>query len=180
VKWDDAARSFQKAVEIYPQFAEAWYDLGKAQAAQNQAEAARTSYQRAAKADESFLPPYLEIANLNARTQDWKSLADVTAHVLRLAPASYPQAYLFNAVASLNLGDPDAAERSARAGQKVDAQHQSPKLWQVLGMALANRGEFAAAAEQFRQYLEFAPTAPDAAAVRAQIADCESRAANKQ
>lgn len=176
-KWDDAVASFRKAVELYPQYAEAWYDMGKIQASQNQTDAARASFEQATKVDEKYILPYLELANLDSRAQNWKALVDVTTRVMTLAPASFPQAYLFNAVANFSLGNLDAAGKSALEGQKVDAQRQSPKLWQVLGMVLANKGDFAGAAEQFKKYLEYAPSAPDAATTRAQIAECEKQMA---
>jgi tetratricopeptide (TPR) repeat protein len=176
-KTDDAIQNFKKAVNLYPNYAQAWSELGKAQFAAKQTDDAHQSFEAAIKADANYTPAYLGLASLEAGAQNWKALADVTDRLLKIAPVSSPQVYLYNTVANLRLQNAPAAEKSARAGQQVDIRHEAPKLWQMLGAILADRGEFTAAADQFRKYLEYAPTAADAATVKAQLAECEKLAA---
>jgi tetratricopeptide (TPR) repeat protein len=173
-KLDEAIKSFQKAVEVYPGYAEAFCEMGRAQAALNQTAEARKSFQSAIQADAKYAPVYLLSASLETQAKDWKALAEVTAKGLAVAPSA--NLYLFNAVANYSLQDYAAAEKASTEGVKVDSQHQAPKLYQVLGSVLARKGDFAGAATQFKHYLEFAPSAPDAANVRTQIAELESRA----
>jgi tetratricopeptide (TPR) repeat protein len=176
-KIDDAMKSFKKAVDLYPAYSQAWTELGKAQVATQKPDDARKSFEAAIKADANYAPPYLALASMEAGSQNWKALADITDRLLKIVPASSPQVYLYNTVAHLRLQDAAAAEKSAWAGQQIDTRHEVPKLWQLLGAILADRGEFAAAAEQFRKYLEYAPSAADAATVKAQLAECEKAAA---
>jgi regulator of sirC expression with transglutaminase-like and TPR domain len=63
----------------------------------------------------------------------------------------------------------DAAEKSARQGQEIDKQHRFPKSWHLLGAILAERRDYAGAAEQLRTYLSYAPQASDAPAVRQEL-----------
>jgi tetratricopeptide (TPR) repeat protein len=174
-KLEEAIKEFQKAVEAYPAFAEAFCEMGRAQAALKQAPDARKSFQAAIQADAKYAPTYLLAASLEAQAQDWKALAEITAKGIAVAPSA--QLYLFNSVANYTLQDYAAAEKSSAEGIKADSQHQAPKLYQVLGSVLARKGDFAGAAAQFKLYLEFAPSAPDAGNVRTQIAELESRAA---
>ena len=176
-KTDDAIKDFKKAVDFYPNYAQAWTEMGKAQLAAKQTDDAHQSFEAAIKADANYAPAYLGLASLEAGAQNWKALADVTDRLLKIAPVSSPQVYLYNTVAYLRLQNAPAAEKSARAGQQVDIRHEAPKLWQMLGAILADRGEFAAAADQFRKYLEYAPSAADAATVKGQLAECERLAA---
>lgn len=176
-KWDDAVKNYQKAVELYPEYAQAWYELGTAQVESKQLDEAHKSFEASVKADDKFLPPYTALASLEAMKQNWKGLVEITDQVIRLAPNGSPQIYFYNAAGQFRLQNPDAAEKSAREGLRLDAQHAQPKLYQVLASVLAVRGDLKGAAEQLRQYLQFAPTAPDAAAMKAQIAEMESRAA---
>ena len=169
----EAVKNFRKAVEIHPGYAQAWYGLGAAQVEARQPVDARESFHAAIKADAKYVQPYLALATLEAGAQNWKSLADVTGRLLHLPGAGTPQVHLFHAVACLNLQDFDAAEKSAREGQAVDPQHQVPKLYQVMGAVLAARGQPGPAAEQLRKYLEYAPQAPDAARVKADLAEME-------
>ena len=52
--------------------------------------------------------------------------------------------------------------------------HEIPKNLHLLGILLAQRQEYAAAAEKFRAYLQLAPEADDAATVRKQLAQVET------
>jgi tetratricopeptide (TPR) repeat protein len=176
-KPQDALKSFQEAVKLYPAYAEAYYEMGRVQADLNQADAARASFDAAVKADPKYAPPYMTIAQMEEKSRNWKAVSDITAQLLAIDPSGYPAAYLYNSVANLNLKNTDAAEKSAREGLKADTQHASPKLWQVLGVILANRGAFPEAIEQFQAYLKFAPNGPDAAAVQSQLAQCQKLAA---
>ena len=68
-------------------------------------------------------------------------------------------------------------EQSALRAQKLDTHHQIPQISELLGMIKADRHDYAGAAAQMRAYLQFAPQATDAAAVRTQIEGFEKRAA---
>ena len=176
-KRDEALANLQKAVQAYPQFAEAWLELGKLQVSRNEISAARQSFSRAIDADPAFAAPYMQIIGLDAKAGDFKALAAVTERLLQVNAAAGPGTYLYNAVANLNLGNLPAAEASARQGQRLDSRHEYPKLWQVAGAVLARRGDYKAAAEQYRLCIEYGPNAPDIAAIRAQLAEVERLAA---
>ena len=143
--------------------------VGRSLAAQGQAEPARQSFDAAIRADSQFVSPYVEISVLDLQAQRWQELADVSNKAVGLDPFSYPQVFFFNAVANYNLNHADVAEQSARKAQKLDAQHHIPQVSHLLGVILADRHDYAGAAEQMRDYLKFAPQAKDAAAVRSQL-----------
>ena len=76
----------------------------------------------------------------------------------------------------------DAAEKSALEAERLDTRHQFPKNSHLLGMVLAMKKDYAGAAERFKTYLKFAPTADDVAKVRQQLAEVEkiTAASNRQ
>jgi len=168
-KLDEAQASFQQAVEEYSKYAEAWFELGRLQATHGQAEPARKSFDEAISADAKFVPPYIEIATLEFQAQRWQEVADTTDKAMRLDPFTFPQAFFFNAVANYNLRRVDVAEQSALRAQKLDTRHQIPQVSHLLGVILADRHDYSAAAAQMRDYLKFAPQARDAATVRSQL-----------
>src|SRR3954447_16659010 len=61
-KVPDAIKNFEKAVEIYPKYAVAWFELGRYQAAQGDASMAKGYFDQAVKADPKFVAPYMELA----------------------------------------------------------------------------------------------------------------------
>src|SRR5581483_6442189 len=166
-------KDFQKAVDLYPKYATAWFELARIQAKGSDHEAARKSLANALSADPKFMNPYLLLAEMAANEQNWKDLADTTDRLLKLDAVDYPQAFLYNSVANLNLGNTDAAEKSARGGIKIDTTHKQPKLEQVLAVTLARKKEYGEATEHLRAYLELTPDAPDAAKTRTQLAELE-------
>jgi tetratricopeptide (TPR) repeat protein len=176
-KWEDAAKSFQKAVELYPGYAEAWYDLGQAQIGLKQLDEAHKSMEAAIKADGKYLPPYNALLAVESQNQNWKAVAEVADRIIELAPRSSPGVYFLDAAAEFRLQNLDAAEKRAQEGIKLDEEHTAPKLFEALAEVQAARGDLAGAAAQLKLYLQFSPFAPDAATVQAEIADLESQAA---
>ena len=176
-KPDDAIKSYQKAVEIYPKYAAAWFELGKLQAAKGQADAAHQSFDAAVEADPKYLNPYLELSRLALGARNWRELADVSGRAVKLDPFDYPQEFFFNSVANYNLRNMDAAEKSAREAEKLDTEHHYPQVSHLLGVILAQRQDYTGAAGEMRNYLKFAPGAADAATVRGQLDQLEKLSA---
>jgi tetratricopeptide (TPR) repeat protein len=172
-KLENAEKEFQKALGIYPKYAAAWFELGLVQEALKRPEEARKSYAQALDADSKFVNPYLQLAAMAANERNWQEVADTTARVVQLNPYEFPQAYFFNSVANYNLGKMDLAEKSAREAQKLDTQHRYPKVNHLLGVIMADRRDYSAAAQHMRDYLKFAPGAQDADTVRKQLGELE-------
>jgi len=147
------------------------------QAAQNNPDAARQSFDQSINADAQYVPPYIQISMLVASARRWQELAEVTDKALKLDSFNYPEEFLLNAVAHYNLHHVEAAEQSARRAEKLDTRHQYPQVSRLLGVILAGRRDYTTAANAFRDYLKFAPGAKDADAVRSQLADIEQLAA---
>jgi len=172
-KLPEAAKELRKAVDIYPNYAAAWYELGRIQAQDQDIEQARKSFAKAVAADAKFISPYMMLSELAAKAQDWAELADATSKLLKLDAVDYPMAYFYNATANLNLGQIDEAEKSARGGEKQDTQHQCPRLERVLAMILARKKDYAGAAAHLRSYLGLAPDADDAARMKKELAELD-------
>lgn len=168
-KLDEARKQFSKAVESYPKYAAAWQELGRLQAASGDPDSARKSFETAIGADPKFVLPYLELAMLDLQAHKWPELVDLTEKAVKLDPFDSPQAFYFNAVANYYLKNLDAAEKSAREADRLDTRHQLVQNHHLLGVLLAQHGDYAGAAEQFRAYLALAPSAADAATVQKQL-----------
>jgi tetratricopeptide (TPR) repeat protein len=169
----DAQKDLEKAVNLYPQFAAAWYDLGVLHEKNNNAAEARKSYSQALAADPKFVSPYLPLAILSGADKNWQEMADITARLIKLDAVDFPDAYYYNAAANYNLKKIDEAEASAREALKLDTAHRLPKVEHILGLILYQKNDYVGAAEQMRKYLIDAPNAPDAQQVREQLAELE-------
>lgn len=175
-KWDDAEVEFQKAVDQYPKFAAAWYELGFAQQKKNNVTAARASYGRALEADSKYINPYGQLAVLAVREQKWDEVEENTSRLLKLNPVDFPMDWYFNAIANLQLQRLDLAEKSAREGIHTDHEHRIPKLNHLLGIILAQKRDYPGAMENLRAYLSQSPAPSDADVAKKELAEIEKLA----
>ena len=178
-KWDEAQTQFEKAVQAYPNYAVAWFELGALYERRKSLEPARKAYGEALRADGRFVKPYLQLAGISMQERKWQEVADATGRVLKLNPFDFPTAYFYHSVASFNLRNLDAAEKSAREALKLDTQHRNPKLEHLLGVILANKADYTGAAEHMKNYIERAPDASDIDTVRKQLVEIEKLLAGR-
>ncbi len=172
-KWDEAEKEYQKAVDLYPKYAAAWFQLGLVHEQQKDDEGARKCYAQALASDPKFVSPYQQLASMAAREQKWQEVIDDTDRLLRLNPVDFPQAWLFNSLGNYYLKNLEAAEKSAREGISHDAAHHYAAMNHVLGVILAQKQDYAGAAEQLRDYIHFAPNAADVDQVKQQLSEVE-------
>jgi len=175
-KMDEAAKEFQQAIAAYPEYANAWLDLGRARQQLNSAQTAREAWIKAIELDQKLTGAYVELGLDAGLSHDWKVATKYLDEGLRLDPVDYPGAWYGDAVAHYYLGEFDAAEKSAREAVRLDPQGRSPRAGYVLGMILAKKGDREGAATELRRYLKAAPQAADAQTVKAQLAAIEDSA----
>jgi hypothetical protein len=174
-KWEDAEKELTKATTIYPKYAAAWYQLGRVQEYNENADAAKSSFTQALAADSKYVNPYCALATIAAREARWQDVKETTDHLLKLDPANFPDMWFYNALANYRLKNYDAAEKSARAGIKADTDHSQPRMHQLLAALLAERKEYAGAAQSLKDYLQIAPSGPEAETVRKQLVAVEQK-----
>jgi tetratricopeptide (TPR) repeat protein len=175
-KWEEARKQFEKAVEGYPKYAAAWYELGRTLEHLKDGAGASKAYQQAFAADEHYLPPYIQLAAIAAERHDWGEVVVRTDQVVKLDPMNFPGIYVFNSIGQFNMQNMDAAEKSAREALKLDTAHRFPDANRVLGAILARRGDFEGAAENLRVYLKYAPNGPEAQTAKDQLTKIEQLA----
>jgi Tfp pilus assembly protein PilF len=171
-KPDRAQHDLEKAVQVYPQFAEAWYQLGKIQEAAKPQDAAN-SFSKAVAADPKFIPPYEHIVPSAAQAGKWQEVADDTAHELELNPRGTPQIWYYNALGNYKLNKKDVAETSATKALAMDPLHTQPATEQLLAVMLADKRDFAGALAHLRSCLTYLPAGPNADIVKQQVAQLE-------
>lgn len=172
-KEPEAEKQFRKALELYPGYATAWYELGRIEEGRQQIKEAAQDYRKAMEADAKYISPFLSLSNIAARNADWAQTLDLTDRAIQLNAVEFPQMYYFNALANLNLRHLDTAEKSAREAQKLDTRKTFVKLDQLLGVILMEKQDYPGAARQMRAYLDANPQAKDAGQVRAKLAELE-------
>jgi thioredoxin-like negative regulator of GroEL len=184
-KYGEARQFLEKAVERYPRYTSAWYELGGVLLKANDQDAAQNAYLKATTIDSKFLPPYLKLATMAFDRRDWKEVLHLTQHILDLDPLnrtavteyivdfdpeSCAEAYFYNAVANYEVGRMGEAEKSALKAEHVDLLTRFPQLHLLLAEIFARRSNYAGAMDELRTYLELVPNANDTDRVREQLA----------
>jgi tetratricopeptide (TPR) repeat protein len=155
-QWDKAQESFEKAVQLYPQYAVAWFELGRVQGKNNNPTGARESFGKALAADPKYVSPYQGLAQLGANEKRWADVVEITDKLLRLDPVDFPEAWLLNSVGNYLGQNFEVAEKSAREGIKIDEARTTPKLEYLLGMLLLQKRDYAGASQHMQLYLSLA------------------------
>ncbi len=174
-KYEEAAKSFGIAVKAYPEFAQAWSDLGIVQVALKRNAEARASWEKAITAEPQFLKPYAQLARLAVAEGRYEDALEITIRGLEFNPVELPAIYFLNAVANFNLKHYDEAERAASATIAHDLKREIPMVESLLGSILGIQGHLDTAIDHFHKYLELAPNAADAGVIRQKIAELERR-----
>jgi TolA-binding protein len=172
-KPNDAAKDFEKAVALYPKYADAWVSLGKVRLGQQSVEPARAALKKAMESDPKLVAPYIELGLLAAKDGNWRESGEYLDRAVELDPVDFPQAWYADAVANYNLKKYDAAEKSARAAVKLDPRHVNPRSGYLLGLVLAEKRDYAGAAAELTAYMKIAPNAPDVAQAKDQLGQIE-------
>jgi len=173
---DGAIRDLKKAVQIYPQFADAWLQLGKLQE-QSNPQAAKDAFSKALAADPDFILPYEQLAALAVQEQKWEDAEDNTGRALNLDPAGTPQLWYYDALAKYQTGKIGEAAVSAQKVLSIDPRHSVPNAEQLLAVIMARKGDYAGALQHLKNCLSYTPSGPNADLLKQQIAQLESHGA---
>ncbi len=118
-KLPEAQQELEKAVQLYPQYAAAWQDLGWVYAQQNQLDKARNAFTQAQAADGMFVPAYVGLSSVAVRESKWAEAADFSARATQLDGVDFPAAFFYNSLANYRLGNLEQAEKSARKAETL-------------------------------------------------------------
>lgn len=172
-----AAKELQKALQAYPDFAEAWHLLGELRYKEKDFPRAREACRTSIRIDPRYIYPFLLLAQVELSDNRWAEAVRWSDRVVELNPY-LPLGRYLHALAHFQQNDFTVAEKSIlmlRSGSQV-----LPWLFvhYMMGTMLAQRGEYAAAAGELLRYLE-GPLPPSAVPVaeqaKLQLADWERR-----
>jgi cytochrome c-type biogenesis protein CcmH/NrfG len=168
----NAVKELQKAVQVYPQFAEAWYQLGRLQEGTNASEAAN-AFSKAAAADPKYVSPHVQLALLASQGQKWQEVVDETKRALDLDPRGTALLWYYTALGNFQLNDMGAAESAATKALAMDPLHEQQNTEQLLAVILVKKMDYAGALAHLKNCLTYFPPGPNLDLVKEQIAQIE-------
>jgi tetratricopeptide (TPR) repeat protein len=171
----EAEAHFKSAVQVYPKYAEAWYSLGLIYEHTKRADQAAEAYRQAVLADGLYVRPYLRLASLAYERKDWSEAAAQAEKVITLDPVTMVESYYISALANLNVGNLEIADKRARQGQKIDFSQRFPQFHLILANVFILRQDSAGTVRELKSYLKSAPDATNAALVRSRLQALEEQ-----
>lgn len=171
--WGQAAKQLSKAVEIYPDFAEAWYELGEVRLRLNEIESGKEAFDRAVAIDDKFQKPYAPLALIELKQNNAAEAAEYADKAVELNPG-FTEAQFYCAMAHFMLGD---LQRAGEAAAMVDEQGAStvyPRVLVIRGDAAAENNDANEAAKHYQRYLAIQPDTQMAAQIKQRLAEWKS------
>lgn len=172
--YDAARKDLESAVQLSPNFAEAWYLLGRLQLRTDLA-AATTSMQKAVAADPKFVAPCIYLAGIAVDKRNWAEASRWTTQALALDPAGTAQLWYYEAQADYRMGKNEAARKAAETAMGMDPEHNWPNAEDVLALTLLSKGDYPDALTHLRSALTYAQAGPSSDLIKRQIAFIEQQ-----
>jgi predicted Zn-dependent protease len=170
-----AEKHLRNAVHDYPKYAASWVTLGQLLVLQRKDQEGRTACSKGATEDPNYVPAYLCLADIAARSHDWGEALNMSNRALQIDPSNNAVAYEYNAAANLNLRNLADAEKSALRAVEIDKNHREPRVYFVLAQIYEAKHDAANEAAQLREYLKYAENPDDVAVVKQYLADLEKQ-----
>lgn len=153
---DKAEEKLRKAVTEAPKYSVAWVTLGQLLGARQRIADARGACSQAQSADPMYLPAYLCLADIAARSEMWEEVLNSSSRALLIDPTNDPLAYDYNAAANLKLHRLPDAEKSALKAIEIDRSNSDPRVHFVLAQIYEAEGDRTNETAQLKEYLKFA------------------------
>jgi tetratricopeptide (TPR) repeat protein len=174
--WDEAQKDFEKAVELYPKYSVAWFDLGRIQEENGHLDDARKDYEQAIAAEPKYIQPFERLSWLAVRESKWQELVDRTDQWLRLDPLNSADVYYLSSLGNLQTQHIDIAEKNARESIRLDPAKKNMRTRYILGLALAQKQDFVGASTSIHEFLAASPENKDTEIIRKQLAQIDEAA----
>ena len=168
-----AVEHLERAIALYPEFADAWHFVGAIRFALHQLEPARSAFLRALEADPRYLDPCLPLALVDLEIGHFDEAANIAQRVLRQNPGLVEARY-YHAIASYLMGSIELAGQSARDVIARGGGQKYPRAFALLASAHAARGDFRTAAAEYERYLRLEPSSAMAEIVRGHLAEWQA------
>jgi predicted Zn-dependent protease len=153
-KLAEAEQHVRSAIERYSNYVAAWVMLGQVLSAQQQGDKAHEACSHANATDPTYLPPYICLAELDARSGNWDEILNVTKTALGLNPVGDVYAYFYRSMAFFNLNQLPEAEKNALQAEGVDRDRHEAPVHYLLAQIYDAKGDVASAIAEVRQFLK--------------------------
>lgn len=176
-KIEEALKSFNEAIELYPGYFQALTERGNLLLQRNQLMEAATDYDRALKITDKYAPALRGMGLCLLQSQHLAEAAEALSRAATIEPDE-ATTHMFLGFAQLGLRQHHLAEASLQKALKLDTV-RAVRARAYLADLYASENRFAEAVSELQAYLAAQPNTPDAARLKAMEAEWRAKAAKK-
>ena len=166
--YQQAAANFEKATALYPQYDEAFNDLGMMYAHLDLPDKSRAAFETAVKLNDKNASADRNLAGLLLRDHNYQAAGDLARKSLAVDPNN-AFAWTVAAISDFQTGNPDLAIRACKRAH--ESPHDNYALCHyVAGQAYERQHDSAAAKLEYETYLQETPNGPEAPQVKKSLA----------
>jgi tetratricopeptide (TPR) repeat protein len=174
--WSDAKDRFNRAISLYPKYASAYNGLGMSCLKLGQGPQAVEAFRTAIQLDENQPQANSYLGQFYYENKDYKQ---AEPRLLRAAAAEpkNPQVLMALANTQLKNGEADQALASAQKVHSLPDHNQYAIVHLIAAEVLSGKGDNKKVADEYRLFLEEAPSSPMAGRVKEALATLTAAAA---
>ena len=166
--YQQAAANFEKATALYPQYDEAFNDLGMMYAHLDLPDKSRAAFETAVKLNDKNASADRNLAGLLLRDHNYQAAGDLARKSLAVDPNN-AFAWTVAAISDFQTGNPDLAIRACKRAH--ESPHEGYALCHyVAGQAYERQHDSAAAKLEYDTYFQETPNGPEAPQVKKSLA----------
>lgn len=158
----------EQAVDIEPQLADAWYQLGRVRLAANAVEPAKEAFSTAISADPWFVPPYSPMLVITSAESQWERVSGHAERLLAMNPY-HTEAHYYAGLAHYHQGDFASAQRALDALERTSESSPFHPADHLRGLLAEAAGDRVAARQAYGNYLQVEPEGIAAPRVRTRL-----------
>jgi len=169
-KYREAIGSFERVIAIVPDFAEGYYNLGLTHLQIGNPDAAITMMEKAIELKKDFLEAYFGIGQAYMMKEEEDKAIEAFRKAITVIPDD-ANAYLNLGIMYFNYNKYDLALNVLLKALSLDKS--LPQIHYQLGLVYIRKGEMDKAIERFETFLDLAPQAAEAEAVKSLLEEIE-------
>lgn len=155
--------AFEKALELAPESAAAYFNLGVVYGKMEETEKAIEHFEKATELKPGYYEAYVAVGDIYSAQSRWPETLEALAKAIEARPSSAEALYNYGG-AALNGGELLKAREAFEKLLSFEPDHAAGHY--QLGMIFVNLGEQDAAIPHLEKYLELAPEGPQAASAK--------------
>ncbi|NEO30990.1 MAG: tetratricopeptide repeat protein [Symploca sp. SIO3C6] len=153
-RYEDALEAYNQAVEIRPEYAQAWKGIGNTLFGLQRYEDALEAYDQAIELLPDYLEAWKDRGKALEQLQRYQQSLDAFDSAIRIAPADLEA---WNERGNLQIKLKQYSAAIASFDEALELRPEYPRAWYGRGWALHNMGLYQEAVESYDQVLEYKP-----------------------